>query len=125
MRPLSISRNATVITVSFAVPAPPLVLDTTLVTDPGNFGFEYVDDSRAPPAIVDVAITAPTVVTVTLASVPTGANQRLRYAYTGVDGAPSGPLTGPRGNLRDSDATVSAHGYDLSNWCLHFDKPVL
>jgi lipoprotein-anchoring transpeptidase ErfK/SrfK len=55
---------------------------------------------------------------------PTGGNKRLRYAYTGVPGQPAGAMTGPRGNLRDSDATVSLHAYPLWNWAVHFDEPV-
>ena len=49
---------------------------------------------------------------------------RLRYAFTGTSGALGGPTTGPRGNLRDSDATPSRFGYPLHNWCIHFDRPV-
>jgi hypothetical protein len=122
--PISIARADNVLTVEFHVPAPPLVLDTTLVVNPGNFGFEFTDSSGAPPAITEVALTGPTTVRVTLASPPIGGNRRLRYAFTGVPGQPAGPLTGPRGNLRDSDATPSRHAYPLYNWAVHFDEPV-
>lgn len=124
LKPRSITRNGAVITAVFDVPVPPLVLDTTLVSNPGNYGFEFTDDSGSPPAITQVQITGPDSVTITLSRVPTGANQRLRYAYTGVPGNPAGPTTGPRGNLRDSDSTPSLFGYTLYNWCVHFDKPV-
>jgi hypothetical protein len=63
-------------------------------------------------------------VEITLASAPTGANSRLRYAYTGTLGNDAGPTSGPRGNLRDSDATESPSGRTLYNWCVHFDNPV-
>ena len=43
----------------------------------------------------------------------------------GTAGAAGGPVTGARGNLRDSDATKSRHDYPLYNWCVHFDEPVL
>jgi hypothetical protein len=112
------------ITVAFYVPEPPLVLDTTLVSDPGAYGFEYIDDSGAPPAIAAVALASDETLAITLQSVPSGSNQRLRYAFTGIPGALAGATTGPRGNLRDSDATVSHHGYPLYNWCVHFDKPI-
>ena len=49
---------------------------------------------------------------------------RIRYAHTGGVGQPAGPTTGARGNLRDSDATPSRHGYPLFNWAVHFDEPV-
>ena len=124
LAPTSISRAGAVITVTFYVPEPPLVLDTTLVSDPGAYGFEYFDDSGAPPAIAAVALASEDTLTVTLQSAPTGANQRLRYAFTGIAGAAAGATTGPRGNLRDSDGTVSPHAYPLYNWCVHFDKPI-
>jgi hypothetical protein len=124
LKPKTVTRVGAVITVTFDVPAPPLALDTTLVSNPGNFGFEFSDSSGAPPSISSVQITGPTTVTVTLSAVPSGANQRLRYAYTGVPGNSGGPTTGPRGNLRDSDAEASLYGNTLYNWCVHFDKPV-
>ena len=60
-------------------------------------------------------------------SIATGANaanRRLRYAFTGIANARGGPTSGPRGNLRDSDATPSRNGYALYNWCIHFDEAV-
>jgi hypothetical protein len=123
VRPKSVSRTGAVVTVEMHAPSPPLVLDTTLVSDPGNYGFEWKDDGPTP-KIVKVDVTPPTTVVVVLESVPTGANKRLRYAFTGTAGALGGPQTGPRGNLRDSDPTTSRHGYALYNWCIHFDEPV-
>lgn len=124
LQPETITRDGAVITIGFAVPAPPLVLDETLVLDPGSYGFEFTDASGAPPAITEVALADATTVRVTLASPPIGGNRRIRYAYTGVAGNPAGPMTGARGNLRDSDATVSPNGYALFNWAVHFDEPV-
>lgn len=124
LRPLRASRAEATITVDFHVPAPPLVLDTRLVSDPGNYGFEYFDESAAPPRIVKVALAGPDRVALTLERAPTGKDGRVRYAYTGKVGAAAGPMTGARGNLRDSDGTVSRHGYSLHNWCVHFDLPI-
>ena len=107
-----------------AVPVPPIVLDTTLVADPGSYGFEYSDASAAPPAIAKVEVAAPDTVVITLSDVPTGDDRRLRYAFTGIKGAGAGPQTGARGNLRDSDATRSRTGQRLYNWCIHFDEAV-
>lgn len=103
------------------VPSPPLVLDTTNVTDPGNYGFEVFDDG-GPLAIASVAVTAPDTVTITLSGEPTGTNRRIRHAWTGVPGNVSGPREGARGNLRDSDATPSRSKHALYNWCVHFDE---
>jgi hypothetical protein len=53
-----------------------------------------------------------------------GAGARVRYASTAQPGTCPGPQSGPRGNLRDSDATASNHGYPLFNWGVQFDAPV-
>jgi hypothetical protein len=123
LRPLAVTRAGAVITVKLAVPVPPLVLDKALVTDPGNYGFVYVDGGPTP-AITNVAVAGPDTVTITLASAPTAANGRLQYAFSAAPNASAGATTGPRGNLRDSDATASRHGYKLYNWCIHFDEVV-
>jgi lysophospholipase L1-like esterase len=124
LRPIEARLEGATITVRFAVPAPPLVLDTELVSDPGAYGFEYTDSSGSSPSIARVVVTGPDTVAVTLSAAPTGDDRHLRYAFTGVKGARSGPRTGPRGNLRDSDATPSRTGHPLYNWCVHFDEPL-
>jgi len=64
-------------------------------------------------------------VRVVLASPPLGLlPEFLRYAYSAAPGSWGGPLTGPRGNLRDSDDEASTHGNTLHNWCVHFNEPV-
>jgi hypothetical protein len=124
LRPTNATRVGAEITVSFAVPSPPLVLDEIAVRDPGSYGFEFFDDSGAPPGIAAVALVAADQVKITLAAVPVGNGGRVRYAYTGVQWAAAGPLTGPRGNLRDSEPAISPSGNPLHNWCVHFDLPV-
>jgi hypothetical protein len=121
--PKTITRVGMVVTVKMHVPVPPLVIDTSIVKDPGNYGFEWADGGPAPPSITSVAVTGPDTVVITLSSPPSGAKPRLRYAFTGVPAALGGPQTGPRGNLRDSDKTPSPNGYALHNWCVHFDVP--
>jgi len=125
VRPLSIAASGATITVRFAVPKPPLVLDTDRVTDPGSYGFGFSDGSASPPRITKVAVTAPDTVTITLAAAPTGAKRRLTYAMNAAaSGSCPGPKKGPRGNLRDSDATPSQYGDELFDWAVHFDLPV-
>ncbi|HSO39572.1 MAG TPA: hypothetical protein VLT33_43900 [Labilithrix sp.] len=120
LRPKTITRAGAVITARFLVPAPPLVLDTTLAeaAKDGAMGFEYADDGPASPTIASVALTAPDTVTVTLSAEPTAAHRRLRYAFTGALAAHAGLQTGARGNLHDSYAAA------LPNWCVHFDEDV-
>lgn len=123
VRPKSVTIAGNVVTAKYHVPKPPLVLDTTRVLDPGNFGFEYVDAAGANVPITKVQVTAPDTVTITLASAAPGG--RLRYAFTApIPGCP-GASTGVRGNLRDSDPTPSLYGHDLFNWGVTFEEPAL
>lgn len=119
LRPKTIEKDGARLVVHFFVPAPPLVIDTDLVSDPGSNGFSMSDGT----AITQVAVTAPDTVTIDLAAAP-AAGAHLRYAYAGTVGSNGGPISGPRGNLRDSDATQSRYGYSLFNWCVHFDEPI-
>jgi hypothetical protein len=130
VRPKLITRVGNVVTVRYYVPAPPLTFDTVHVTDPGNLGFDFVDNGALVP-IANVAVVSADEVRLTLAAVPSGVGMRLRYAQN-QDTNPAtrciGPGTvyggGARGNLRDSDATPSRYGYDLWNWGVSFDVAV-
>ena len=125
LRPLSIKRKDAVIRVRFHVPEPPLVLDTTAVTNPGNYGFEYSDSSSSPPSIKSVSIVDEDTVEILLSATPTSTSAKfLGYAVTGISGAKSGPVTGARGNLRDSDTTPSLYSSALHNWCVHFREAI-
>jgi hypothetical protein len=79
---------------------------------------------RRRPAIVEAALAGADTVEVKLSAPPTAVNRRLRYAFTGLLGAKGGLQSAARGNLRDSDQTVSRFGYELFNWCVHFDETV-
>lgn len=129
--PRFIQRVGNQIIITFHVPVGPLVIDTTTITPPTYFtgglnGFEYFDASGAPPTITATTVIAPNKVLITLSSAPTvgvGAGF-IRYAYTAQAGQPNIPsaTTGPRGCLRDSDASASVYGYSMYNWCVHFNK---
>jgi len=123
VQPRTISISGATITARYWVQSEPLVIDTSLVSNRGvGKGFEYWDDSGAPPAITGVAVSGDTV-TITLAGVPTGNNKRLRYAYT-EEGLPTAGL-GARGNLRDSDPAVGdLSGAHLYNWAVHSDDAI-
>jgi hypothetical protein len=111
------------ITVTFNVPAPPLVLDHVLVLDPGNAGFAYTEKSNHPPSIVAVALKGADQVRITLSHAPSAAPRKrfLSYAWKGILNNPAGSTTGPRGNLRDSDSITGRYsGRRLFNWCVTF-----
>lgn len=124
VRPIDIKLEGTVITAKFAVPKPPLVLDTNRVSNPGNDGFEFADGTASPPTISAVELAGPDTVKITLSRAPTGSDKRLRYAFTATPLTCPGAELGPRGNLRDSDDTPSNYGYELFNWGVTFDEPV-
>jgi hypothetical protein len=127
LRPISQVRSGATITVSFTGRVGNLVLDTTTVSDPGNYGFEWVQTGGTAQTISSVALSGDsTQVIITLSGDPgTPATQRLRYAYTGTPGNSGGPTTGPRGCVHDSDTTVGiGSGATLVNWLVHFDKAV-
>jgi len=133
VRPKTVTRDASVITVVFHVPKPPLVLEQTLINRVGlaNEGFAYTDNGAggAPPAITKVEITAPDTVKITLAAAPTGDAKRLRYAMNQTPGTCIGNPNGARGTLRDSDDTKPLISSDtnappLHNWSVHFDVSV-
>jgi hypothetical protein len=128
LRPLSAVRSGADIDITFAVPVEPLVIDTDTVTERAGTvkGFQYTDDS-SPPAISSVTVTGSDTVRVTLASIPTGANQKIRYALNGhVATSPRVASERPRGNLRDSDTTRARFDPSLTlyNWCVHFEMAV-
>ncbi|MDH7971762.1 hypothetical protein QH494_06160 [Sphingomonas sp. AR_OL41] len=119
----SITLGANTIDLKFDVPVAPIVLDTALCTDPGNYGFTYSDASGR--TISSVAVKAGTTDTVRITLSGTiGSSAILDYAYSnGVDAATAGTANGQSGNgkvitpnvtgagargcLRDSDPAVS------------------
>lgn len=129
-RPTALALSSNDVTVTVNAPVPPLVIDTTNVSDPGSRGFEYFDsDPASNPTISSVSLGSCTgsscPVTITMSSSPDHAGARIRYAYTGSSGNSAGPTTGARGNVRDSqgDGTGSSCA-NVSNWLASFDKPI-
>ncbi len=128
-RPLSpdvVTRSGNIIYADFHVPSGVLAFDTTLVSARTNKGFEYYD-STSSATISNVEILDSDTVKITLSNTPTGANQRLRYAYTGVPGTNTGAQNAgsAAGNLRDTDSYPSLYGNTLYNWAVHFDEEII
>lgn len=124
LRPAEVTLTDATITVRFLVPAPPLAFDTEQVSDPGAYGFDYVDDGPDTPTIQSVDLAGDDTIAITLSAAPTSGNRHLRYALRATPQTCPGPKTGPRGNLRDSDATPSRDGADLTNWAVAFDAAI-
>ncbi|MGR7140124.1 hypothetical protein ACU62P_14850 [Klebsiella aerogenes] len=88
-----------------------LVIDTSRVTDPGNYGFLLEGATIASVAVSGSGATAKIIITKTDSSLAT----RVSYAETGMAGQSPGALTGSRGCIRDSQAGVSLSGLPLYN----------
>lgn len=119
LRPSAVTTSGSVTTIQFTGFVPPLVFDTTLVSDPGNYGFTFTGGGGT---ISSVAITDATagIVQITFTAPPTGFGLSVQYGAGNT--TPHGPAQGARGCLRDSDPLVSMNGNTLYNWCSMFSK---
>lgn len=113
--------------VKFFVPVPPLALDTKMILDPGNYGFSLVNGLGEPLEIKSVTLHGRNVVRIVTSSDPSGSH--LRYGMTLKEKLPSGPRTGARGCLRDSQGEkvktrIQDVVYRMDNWCPFFDYPL-
>ena len=115
---VSANRSGAVITLRFHTPSGPLVIDTTRVSDPGNWGIRFVDDTQSA-SVQSVRNIGGNAVEVTLTAVPTGANPYIGIADIGVGGAAGGPTTGARSCLRDSSTDLDGFGNPIFNWACH------
>ncbi|HDS0942745.1 TPA: hypothetical protein QDZ12_006117 [Pseudomonas putida] len=115
---ISASRSGAVITLRFHTPSGPLVIDTARVTDPGNWGIRFVDDTQSA-SVQGVKHVGGNTIEVTLSAVPTGGNPYIGIADIGAGGAAGGPTTGARSCLRDSSLDLDGYGNPLFNWACH------
>ena len=125
LQPESVYRNGRVVTVVMHVPVSPLVLDTDMVSNPGDYGFEVWGDTDGARKTIQSVTVYGNRVTLVLDADP---DQTVVVKYAqGTQGANAGPTTGARGNLRDSDSTLAYcrdvtatdpnSPYKLYNWC--------
>lgn len=126
LRPISFFRQGNILIARFNKSG--LVVDTTAVSDPGNYGFSAVDASGNAMTISSVTVLGDDRVKFVFVSA-TAANMRLRAGFNGTAGGPSGPTAGARVCLRDSqgDAIIFdplGLNYPLHNWCVFFDEVI-
>lgn len=120
--PKKIVSQNNIIEITFNVPSPPLVFDTTMVTNPGNFGFNVLRGATQI-TINSVTMTRTNTVKIVLAqNIISG--DKLTYA---INGTGTGTVNGTRGNLRDSqgdEITFDIEGISkpMHNWCPIFEK---
>ncbi len=133
LMPTSSIRSGNTITISYAIPVGRLEIDTTRVAARANYGFTFTQTGGNNVSISSVQLVNDnTQVKITLSAIPTGSNQKIRYAwgcgnYTWFcGGAATGWHVG--GNIRDSDNSVStapgSTNLPLYNWSVAFEEPV-
>ncbi|HFO3090967.1 TPA: hypothetical protein ACMEKX_001765 [Klebsiella pneumoniae] len=88
-----------------------LVIDTSRVTDPGNYGFVLTGATIASVAVSGSGSAAKIVITKTDSTAATA----ISYASQGIAGQNPGPVTGSRGCIRDSQTGTSLSGLPLYN----------
>lgn len=105
-----------------------LVLDTTAVVNPGNFGFDLLTIAGVAINIASVTLLKGRRVKIkATATLPSQVD--VRYAWRDTDHATLGPVSGARGNLRDDagdreTAVVNGQTRPLHNWCPIFSLRV-
>lgn len=87
------------------------VIDTTRVSDPGNYGIVLTGATIATVTVTGSGSGAQIVITKTDSSVATA----VAYAHQGIAGQNPGSVTGSRGCIRDSKPGVSLSGLPLYN----------
>ncbi len=88
-----------------------LVIDTSRVTDPGNYGFLLEGATISSVAVSGSGASAQIVITKTDSTLAT----RVSYAETGIAGQGPGAVNGSRGCIRDSQPGTSLSGLPLYN----------
>ncbi|AWI51990.1 hypothetical protein DDU33_08040 [Actinobacillus porcitonsillarum] len=124
LRPIKCHKTgARTVEITFNVPNPPLVFDTTTVTDPGHYGFYLYKGNGVTISKVALDEENNKVIITTNESIPDGAC--ITYAFHNGTGGNSGPTKGARGCLRDSCTDLSTDGtWRLHNWCFAFEEKI-
>lgn len=133
LMPLTTTLSGDTITIEYQVPFGPIVLDTSVVSDPGNFGFNFSDSDKT--TITGVAVTGNSEITITLSKASSGG--MVSYALVTPskvltpEGQGYGPQAGPRGCVRDSDPLISYYNdtgtgkpYPLQNYSIAWQASV-
>ena len=121
LMPLNIILSDNQIRIPFHVPSPPLCFDTISIKKIENFGFNVINKDNTD-IISNISINQDTII---INCKESPINCKIRY---GINGGylKSGCMSGPRGNLRDSQGDrkkviISGKSYPIHNWCYLFD----
>jgi hypothetical protein len=124
--PVKFTYQSNVIEIDFFVPEGKLVLDTTVVTDPGNYGFNVFNASGTAVGITSVAIARPNTIRL-ICSGNITAGFKVSYASKNGTVDTNGRTTGSRGCLRDQQGdrvkyTFSTLTFQAHNYCTIFTR---
>ncbi|MFI4031828.1 hypothetical protein [Klebsiella quasipneumoniae] len=106
-----IVQSGTTITIPVSGCVGNLVIDTTRVVDPGNYGFVLTGATISSISVSGSGTTAKIIITKTDSTTATA----VSYASQGIAGQNPGPITGSRGCIRDSQSGTSLSGLPLYN----------
>lgn len=113
-------RSGPSVVLNFAGGSGDISLDTSLVSDPGNYGIEWFQTGGTPCTISSAAKTGARELTVTLTGDPGSPTvQQIGIARTGISGQNGGPTTGPRSCIRDSATDLDRAGVAMRNYACH------
>jgi hypothetical protein len=134
LMPSSVNRIGAQVTVSYLIATGTLAIDTTNVAQRPNYGFEFVQTGGNSVSISSVAlVNNNSQVLITLSGVPTGTDQRVRYAWSCPGGygtwcAEASDGTRVGGNIRDTDNSTASYsgstGLPLYDWSVAFDQTI-
>ena len=121
LMPLDFIVSENQIRIPFHVPCPPLCIDTVTVNKADHYGFNVIRKDNTD-IISSLSINQDTVI---INCKESPIDCKIRYAVNG-EYLKGGCLSGPRGNLRDSQGdnntfVISGKTYPLHNWCYMFD----
>ncbi|CCW20154.1 hypothetical protein EBBID32_45250 [Sphingobium indicum BiD32] len=118
---LSAVRTGDSVVLTFNAPygGAPIDLNTSIVSDPGNYGVTFHQTGGAAVTVTGVAVTGDFEITVTLSATPTGTDQKIGIAATGTAGQPAGPTTGGRSCIRSAVAETDPEGRACDYYACH------
>lgn len=123
--PVRATRQADTITVECNVPVLPLVIDTSLVTNPGNYGVGYTQVGGTTRTVSAVSIHADGDKVIVVLSGDPGAptTESVTFAMN-TSGLGAGPTTGARCCIHDSTTTTAIDGTVMHSYMPHAVVPV-
>ncbi len=136
LMPTDITRTGRSIVVDYHIPEGSLAIDTTIVAERPHYGFDFVQTGGNSVTIDSVQlIDNDTKVEILLSDIPTGTDQKLRYAwgcyfvhtgYGRCGDREDGDYVG--GNIRDTDSSTSpandGTGRPLYDWGVSFEESI-